>query len=201
MGRQKTITDEEVLRVARDLFRAQGHTVTTREIAQAAGISEAILYQRFGSKDQLFFLAMRPRGPDLERLLGPREPEEDGLEYLRTVVIRLGEHFAEVIPLALRLMMHPSFDPANLARVQPGGPAELHEALAARLAALARRGEIALPSAAVTARVLTSLAHDWALRSVHAPPIRGVRELKEMVEVVWNGLRPRGTEKHKKAVP
>ena len=58
MGRQKTISDEQVLRVARDLFRDKGHTATTREIAQAAGISEAILYQRFGSKDDLFFAAM-----------------------------------------------------------------------------------------------------------------------------------------------
>src|SRR5262245_3040268 len=44
MGRQKTITDDEVLRIARNVFRAQGHTATTREIAQAAGISEAVLY-------------------------------------------------------------------------------------------------------------------------------------------------------------
>src|SRR5262245_60647331 len=51
MGRHKTISDDEVLQVARGLFREKGHTATTREIAEAAGISEAILYQRFGSKD------------------------------------------------------------------------------------------------------------------------------------------------------
>jgi AcrR family transcriptional regulator len=192
MGRQKTITDDEVLLVARNLFREQGHTATTREIAQAAGISEAVLYQRFGSKDQLFFAAMRPRGPDLEQLLGPKEPAEEARAYLRTVVVRLGEHFAEVIPLALRVLMHPSFDPASLARAQPGGPAVLQEALAERLAALARRGELALAGPAVTARLLLSLAHDWALRRVHGTPSRGVRELKDMVEVVWEGLRPRG---------
>jgi AcrR family transcriptional regulator len=192
MGRQKTITDEEVLRIARNIFRAQGHTATTREIAQAAGISEAILYQRFGSKDELFFTAMRPRGPDIEPLLGPKNPPEDALTYLHTVVVRLGEYFAEVIPLALRLMMHPSFDPASLARVQPGGPAVLQEGLAERLTALARRGELALPSAAVTARLLLSLAHDWALRRVHGTSPRGVRELKDMVDVVWEGLRARG---------
>jgi AcrR family transcriptional regulator len=193
MGRQKTITDEEVLRVARTLFREQGHTATTREIAQAAGISEAVLYQRFGSKDQLFFAAMHPRGPDLEQLLGPKDPPEDALTYLRTVVVRLGEHFADVIPLVLRVMMHPSFDPANLARAQPGGPAVVQEGLAERLASLARRGELALPSATVTARLLMSLAHDWALRRVHGTPSRAPRELKEMVDVVWEGLRARGS--------
>jgi AcrR family transcriptional regulator len=192
MGRRKTITDEEVLRVARNVFREQGHTATTREIAQTAGISEAVLYQRFGSKDQLFFAAMRPRGPDLERLLGPKDPPEDALTYLRAVVARLGEHFGEVIPLALRVMMHPSFDPARLAHAHPGGPAVLVEGLAERLAALARRGQLATPSEAVTARLLLSLAHDWALRRAHGTPSRGVRELKEMVDVVWEGLRARG---------
>src|SRR5262249_16128690 len=183
MGRQKTITDEEVLRIARNTFREQGHTATTREIAQAAGISEAVLYQRFGSKDELFFAAMRPRGPDVEPLLGPKNPPGDALPYLHTVVVRLGEHFADVIPLALRVMTHPSFDPASLARAQPGGPAVLQEGLAERLAALARRGELTLPGAAVTARLLLSLAHDWALRSVHGNAPRGVRELKDMVNI------------------
>src|SRR2546421_144555 len=44
MGRHKTISDDQVLQVARGLFREKGHTATTREIAEAAGISEAILY-------------------------------------------------------------------------------------------------------------------------------------------------------------
>jgi AcrR family transcriptional regulator len=191
MGRQKTISDDDVLRIARNIFREQGHTATTREIAQAAGISEAILYQRFGSKDELFFAAMRPRGPDIEHLLGPKDPPEDALSYLHAVVARLGEYFAEVIPLALRVMMHPSFEPSSLARAQPGGPALLLEGLAARLASLARRGELAMPSASVTARLLISLAHDWALRRVHGGPSRGVRELTEMIDVVWEGLRAR----------
>jgi AcrR family transcriptional regulator len=190
MGRQKTISDDDVLGIARTVFRTRGHTATTREIAQAAGISEAILYQRFGSKDQLFFAAMRPRGPDIEELLGPEDPPEPALAYLRRTVVRLGEHFAEVIPLALRVMMHPSFDPATLARISPGGPVILHEAFANRLSSLARRGEMTLPNPAVTARLLLSLAHDWALKRAHGAPTRDARELRDMIEVLWTGLSP-----------
>src|SRR5436305_12212817 len=113
MGRHKTISDDEVLRVARGVFRARGHTATTREIALAVGISEAVLYQRFGSKDHLFFAAMRPRGPDLEQLLGPADPPEDALTFLHAVVVRLAEHFAQVIPLALQVLMHPSSDSSS----------------------------------------------------------------------------------------
>jgi hypothetical protein len=113
---------------------------------------------------------------------------------MHAVVVRLGEHFSEVIPLALRLMTHPSFDPASLARAQPGGPAGLHEGLAERLRALARRGELATSRTSLTARLLVSLAHDWALRRVHGGAARGIRELKEMVDVIWEGLRVRGVQ-------
>jgi AcrR family transcriptional regulator len=195
MGRRKTISDEGILRVARDVFRAQGHTATTRAVAEAAGISEAVLYQRFGSKDDLFFAAMRPGGPDIEQLLGPGDPPDDAHAYLRAVVVRIGQHFADVMPLALHVMTHPSFDPATLARALPRGPAVLQEGLAERLASLARRRRIVTPSEAVTARLLISLAHDWALRTVFSPgtPSRRDRELNEMVDVVWEGLRAHGT--------
>jgi len=193
MGRHKTISDDRVLFIARDLFGARGHAVTTRQIAEAAGISEGVLYQRFGSKDDLFFAAMHPRGPDIEQLLGPNDPLDDAHTYLRAVVVRIGTYFASVIPLALRVMTHPSFDPGSLARAQPNAAAVLREGLAERLAVLARRRRIETPSVAVTARLLVSIAHDWALGGVLSPgsPRHRDRELKAMVDVVWEGLRAR----------
>src|SRR5262245_2129630 len=191
MGRKKTISDDEVLEIARHIFREHGHTASTRQIAEAAGISEAILYQRFGSKDELFFAAMHPRGPDLEQLLGPQEPRDDAITYLQAVVVRLGKHFADVIPIALHIMTHPSFDPAHLARAHIGGPPPLVEGLAQRLTILARREKLTISSATLTARLLVSLAHDWALRRANSPSPRDVRELKDMVDVVWKGIQPR----------
>jgi AcrR family transcriptional regulator len=193
MGRHKTISDEDVLSIARDLFRARGHGATTRQIAEAAGISEAILYQRFGSKDDLFFAAMHPRGPDIEQLLGPEDPLDDAHTYLCDVVVRIGKYFSEVIPVALRVMTHPSFDPGSLARAQPNAATVLQQGLTVRLTSLARRKQIAVSSQAMAARILVSLAHDWALGSVLSPASAPHRErdLKAMVDVVWEGLRAR----------
>jgi AcrR family transcriptional regulator len=200
MGRPKTISDDTVLRVARGVFRERGHTASTREIAQAAGISEAILYQRFGSKDALFFAAMHAQGPEIDELLGPEEPPDDARAYLRTVLRRLGGYFAEVIPLALRVMTHPSFEPSSLARTTPGGPAELRDGLTKRIASLARRGRIAATEPAVVARLLLSLAHDWALAVAFAHGrMPDDRRLDDFLDIVWEGLRqkPRRTRPSK----
>jgi AcrR family transcriptional regulator len=193
MGRHKTISDVDVLHIAREVFRVAGHTATTREIAEAAGVSEAVLYQRFGTKDDLFFAAMHPRGPDIEKLLGPEDPPDDARAYLSEALVRIGHYFAEVIPLALRVMTHPSFDPGSLARAQPTPAAVLKDGLAKRLASLARRRRIKAPLEPGTARLLISLAHDWALGRVLSPGSASNRagELERMVDVVWLGLRPR----------
>jgi AcrR family transcriptional regulator len=192
MGRRKTISDDEVLAVARGVFRARGHSASTREVAEAAGISEAVLYQRFGSKDDLFFAAMRPIGPDVADLLGPDDLPTDAREYLRATVTRIGRHFAEVIPLALHVMMHPSFDRAAFARHHPRGHDGLRDGLTRRLAAMGKAGLVAVESPATAARLLIGIAHDWALSAAMADGVTAARtrELREMVDVAWAGLRP-----------
>jgi AcrR family transcriptional regulator len=76
MGRNKTVEDEEVLAAAREVFRRGGHAASTRDVARAAGVSQAVLYQRFGSKEELFFRAMAPEPLDIAALLGPYPPAD-----------------------------------------------------------------------------------------------------------------------------
>jgi AcrR family transcriptional regulator len=192
MGRHKTITDEAILAASREVFLTHGHTATTRQIAEAVGISEAVLYQRFGSKEELFFASLHTTAPDVEALLGPPEPTGDARDYLRAVVVRLGRHFAEVIPLALRMMTHPAFDPTRPGRTQPGGSPALKDGLAARLKVLAHRGQIAPAPPAVVAGLLVSLAHDWALGVAMSGDTSASRErvLRAMTDVLWAGVRP-----------
>ncbi len=106
---------------------------------------------------------------------------------------QLGGYFAEVIPLALRVMMHPSFDHASLSRTTPGGPAELREGLAKRLASLARRKRLRVTDEVVLARLLLSLAHDWGLQAAltRETNSQNDRRLEDYVDLLWEGLRPR----------
>lgn len=200
MTRQKTISDEDLLAVARKVFREHGHVAPTREIARQAGISEGVLYQRFGSKEGLFFAAMVPREPDFELLLGPNPPQGDPRAFLHDTLKRMAAHFSEVIPLALQVITHPSSGRFSFEHAGTG-LAHLRKALGVRLQWFEGQGRIRRATAAPTAQLLLSLAHDWAISHVphgpHGHPVGAARnshrrekELEEMADIVWQGIRP-----------
>lgn len=194
MGRKKAISDAAVLSAAREVFGARGNAASTREIARAAGVSEGVLYQRFQTKERLFLAAMAPRPLDPAAILGPAEAAAgDPRAWIRRAVERMTEHYAGIVPMALQLVQHPSFDPAM------GGPTEaarttdaLEEELARRLRALEAEGAIAAGSARTATRLLVSLAHDRALTSVlRSSDLRSDRrQLAAVVDLFWQGLAP-----------
>ena len=104
---------------------------------------------------------------------------------------RIGRYFAEIIPQALHVMTHPSFGPGALERIQPTPAVVLQKGLAERLKSLANRKRIRPQSETIIARLLISLAHDWALGAAlrHDWSSGHERELKQLVDVVWRGLR------------
>jgi AcrR family transcriptional regulator len=58
MGRIAKITNQQILDAAREIFLEQGFGGSTLEIAQKAGISEASIFKRFSTKEELFFASM-----------------------------------------------------------------------------------------------------------------------------------------------
>jgi AcrR family transcriptional regulator len=189
MTRPKTITDDELLAVARKVFRSQGHAATTREIAQKAGISEGILYHRFGSKEDLFFASMIPSAPDVEELLGPEPPSEAAATYVKGVLVRMATYFGDVIPLALHILTHPSFDRSAINRAQASVP-RLHEALARRLAWFETQKQIRKGTADTAAQLLVNLAHNAGLPGSSRSAAHREAELEAMADLVLNGMAP-----------
>jgi AcrR family transcriptional regulator len=58
MARPPKITTEEIIAVARQVFLEQGAGASTLIIAERAGISEAAIFKRFGTKQALFLASM-----------------------------------------------------------------------------------------------------------------------------------------------
>ncbi|WP_040790158.1 TetR/AcrR family transcriptional regulator [Nocardia paucivorans] len=61
-------TRERILDAAADILRTRGVThATTKEIAQATGVSEPTLYKYFGDKERLLLAVLQERLPNLSR--------------------------------------------------------------------------------------------------------------------------------------
>ncbi len=100
-------TRERILDAAHDLMRTLGLArATTKEIARAAGCSEAALYKHFAGKEDLFVTVLRERLPRLAPLLhrlladpGARTVEQNLTEIARQAVL----FYAESFPIAASL--------------------------------------------------------------------------------------------------
>ena len=101
MPRPSTITDEQILSAAREVFLEEGLQATTAEIARRAGISEGTIFRRFETKQELFFAAMgatnKPVWFDLATSLAGQGDLEENLTRLATEIL---DFFAIVLPKA-----------------------------------------------------------------------------------------------------
>jgi AcrR family transcriptional regulator len=201
VGRTKTIDDERILARARAVFRAGGHAASTRDVARAAGISQAVLYQRFGSKAELFLRAMTPDPPDLESLLGPY-PQRNARADLLRIGQRLAVYLGALIPTLLHVVAHPGLRRERLARWHEGLPFHpLLMALTDRFERLRDDGLVGRVDPAAAARAFLAAVHSAALfetltrhgppRAPHAPQAHGV-QVDALIEVLWAGLAPAG---------
>src|SRR3990172_4762081 len=98
MGRNKQVSDEDVLKAAQDVFVERGFGASTREIARRAGISEAVLYQRHRTKLDLFFAAMIP--PPIELAGVPDARRDQGVfAELEALAVEIMKYFREAMPV------------------------------------------------------------------------------------------------------
>lgn len=196
MGRHKTVTDEDVLAAARRVFEEKGHAATTRDVARAAGISQAVLYQRFATKDDLFLAAMAPPPLDLAKWLcgGAPATREIVKSHVRDIGRGLVAYLDEVGPALLQLATHPFLRPQVISEVHGRmGAEEVMSALDNHLSALCKQGLIhdgSNPRAA--AEALIAFAHGAVLPALLIGTDAGsssVARFDSLFEALWTGLR------------
>jgi AcrR family transcriptional regulator len=193
VGRRKIIEDDQLLAKARDIFVRAGMNVGSRQIAQEIGISSSVLFQRFGSKEELFFAAMKPPAPDLNSLLAPDDPTDRPQARVEDIAIGLLEYFRDLGPVLASLSSHPAFNYPAFAERHPASSLEtLIGELMTALAAQHHSGEIDCPDAGALVLNLVALSYGLAMferLGVHNGHFDQAT-LRAVVGVLWHGVAP-----------
>jgi AcrR family transcriptional regulator len=203
MGRKKTISDANLLAVARAVFIEQGFGASTKEIARRAGVSEGVLYQRFSTKDELFFAAMIPPPADVMAIFQGGQRLK-GRQLVEKLTLALLDFSRQALPVMLPLMMHPAFRLEEFAARHPDsplfvlrreiGPFLMRESQAGKLGAVDPRGaSLLLWTFAQGLAFFEKLgAHDGTFD----PEI-----IQATLDCVWTGLSPGNQARSRRRAP
>lgn len=121
---------QAILAAAKSVFGSAGyHQATTRDIAAAAGVSEALLYQHFAGKRQLFEAVINAAAADLESRLIQANQAAEPLEAAAAAYFDFVEDEADLYRVFFRqaLQADPAFQ-------------DLYRELSARYLALCETG-------------------------------------------------------------
>lgn len=193
MPRYKTVSDEEILATARSLFLKEGAKASTRTLAKLAGISEAVIFQRFGTKEELFFAAMVPPKAQLKTMFEVVPGRGPVVENLNLIGRHIVAYFREIMPIFLTLTSHPSFDMSKFLQHHRLPATQIKQALLDYLSAEAMLRRICPESIEATTDVLISHLHHLALSATIGGQVSTdiPKAIAEAINLMWRGLAPR----------
>ena len=199
MTRPATITHEQILRAAREVFLAKGIQATTAEVAERAGVAEGSIFKRFTTKQELFLRAMEPTLQDPEFLR--KLPQRVGKGDLRQHLFEFGtEMLAFLRPLLPLMMMSWSNRecglPAHLAAPNPP-PVRALKRVAAYFEAEMRLKRLRRHNPEILARVFFGSVQNYVfhelLLKAHGEKLLAEDDyLKGLVQLIWTGAAPTG---------
>jgi AcrR family transcriptional regulator len=194
-------TRDHILDAAAHVMHTLGMArTTTREIAQAAGLSEAALYRHFADKAELFLCVIGERLPQLVAILKDlptrvgRRTVRSNLEDVARVALPF---YDETAPMAASLFSEPELLARHQEhlRLKDAGPHHAIDLLANYVRAEQRAGRItqrADPEAAAALLVGACLGRAFPRRVTgdqHGPDA-DERFVKAVVRTLMNGLSP-----------
>lgn len=204
MGRRKLIEDDELLARVREVVIKEGITVSSRRIAETVGISSSVLFQRYGSKENLLFAAMAPPAPDMNALMGSGRRRGHGLAQLERLAAGLLAYFREFVAVVAPLANHPAFDYETFRERHPNSPLEK---LIAELTAIfedqRQRGELECSAVGPLVLNLVAVAHSLAMfermgahKGTFSPDL-----VSALARLLWRGVAPAAQRERSPARP
>jgi AcrR family transcriptional regulator len=179
-------TRDRILDAAATVLLERGLVgATTRELARAAGCSEALLYKHFADKQELFLAVLSERMPRVE--LPAASDRTDLPSSLATIVTKLLAFFTRTFPMSGSIFGAPELlaEHRNGVRARGFGPEHLVPLIAGLLAEEQAAGRIR-PDADLeaAARLLVGLAFHRAFLAAY----EGELEVGDATEFARRGV-------------
>lgn len=199
-GRPRSIDDEQLLVVAREVFLERGIRATTLEVAERAGVSEGALFHRFKTKEGLFRAAMHLHADDVPQLLLNAVERLQGKEP-REALLQLASALLDIGKVAIPLMMMQWSNPTACTDDDNKARYRLFlKRLAMFFEAQMADGKLRNMDAEIIARAFLGSIHHYCMTRLLAgdQPIGTIPEgmfARGLVDLLLNGaLVPAGTE-------
>jgi AcrR family transcriptional regulator len=196
MGRPRRISDDDIAREARAVFLSEGPGASTEIIARKLGVSQAALFKRVPTKDELLVLALCPRDTPLVLLQLPMGPDLDRSvpQQLTELVRSLLGFFRDLMPALLTLKA----SGVALERAFPEGkvnpPLKVREDLTMWLKLAHRQRKVRSgdlkPMADLLLGAIESRCLLEHLAGAKASNAQDVTFATEIVRAAWRGLAP-----------
>lgn len=195
MARPRNVSDEEILAAARSCFLAHGPAVPTTRIADEVGVSQAVLFKRFGTKEELMVRALAPPAvPDWLAMVDAGPDDRPVREQLMEIGATVGSFLRDLTPCVSILRASGVDLHAVFARYEVPPPVLGHKALSAWFArameaGLLRRSD---PDAAAFMLLGSFQVRVFMQHVVGYAPVPSDGEVyaASVVEVLWKGLCP-----------
>lgn len=194
MSRRKRIQDDELLKRAKRLFLDHGLRMPTRTLANELGISEGILFQRFGSKEGLIRAALTiPEFDAVQLVESETKKGNNPQKILENIAVAIFNAFRELLPLYVPLLAHHESD-RRRALISRASPFHVFvDALERHLKEARHNGHIQTESPYMAAYFIVLALHQAAFFEVITDQSTEISEgtARDLIRVVWSGLEPK----------
>ena len=194
MARTKSISDEQIIKSAREDFLKHGFGASTMAIARRAGISESLLFKRFGTKNALFAKAMGfEESPLWVKALESLGEKGGAKENIKKISKMMMEFMYEILPRVI--MAWSARDKPSMKWIVRKFPVQRYmKALVDYFEKEMKAGRIRSGDPEITARALLGSLHHLVFMKImeggRATPAEMDRQVEELVDLLWEGMEP-----------
>jgi AcrR family transcriptional regulator len=199
MARPSTITNEQILEAAREVFLERGFRATTAQVAKRARVAEGSLFNRFATKHELFFTAMQPafQDPPFLRAIEGRVGHGDVRENMVDLGTQLLEFLRRILPLVMMSWSNRRGElPPHLASSDPP-PVRALRRTTEYLRGEMKRGRLRRQDPEVLARALFGGVQNYVFHELIRKGRHGGKKAKapqayvrDLVALLWAGAAP-----------